>query len=124
MRHALVLSVIGVAVLALAVPSALAAAPATKAPAAAQPRPRSFVVEGKVVKVSGDTFEITVTKVIGGTGVKVGDHLTITERARTRFLLKGKAVNKSALKAGELLRVAGQSYKPAGFEAVTVTILK
>lgn len=124
MRQAVVGLVIGSVVLALVGPVAVASAPGGKAPTATQARPKAFVVEGKVVKVSGNTFEITVTKVISGTGVKVGDHLTIAERTRTRFLLKGKAVSKSALKAGELLRVAGQSTTPGSFEAATVTILK
>lgn len=103
---------------------ASAATPPTKAAPASQPKPQAFVVEGKILETYSRWFELSVTKIIRGAGLKVGDKVKITERSTTKFLQKGKAVGRSALKAGELLRVEGQTSKPAVYEATTVTILK
>ena len=124
MKQALAVVLTGAMVLAFFGLVASAATPAPKAAPAIQPKPQAFVVEGKILKTYSSWFELSVTKVIRGAGLKVGDKLKITELSTTKFLRKGKAVGKSALKAGELLRVEGQTSKPAVYEATTVTILK
>jgi phage tail sheath protein FI len=122
MKRVLVMASTGAMVLAIF--GLVAAAAGTTKTAAPQARPQAFVVEGKVLDVSGDSLELSVTRVVRGVQVKVGQRLKIMEGAKTRFLAKGKTVTKDAVKAGQQLRVEGQRPKPAVYEATRITILK
>ncbi len=121
MKRVLAIASTGAMVLAV---FGLVAAASTAKTATPQTRPQAFVVEGKVLDVSGDALELSVTRVIRGAKVKVGDKLKIMEGAKTRFLAKGKTVTKDAVKAGQQLRVEGRRPTPAVYEATRITILK
>ncbi|MDR5694828.1 MAG: hypothetical protein QN198_08935 [Armatimonadota bacterium] len=124
MKRWMVLALMGVLVLTLNA-FGFAAAPA-KAKAAARPAAATFTVEGKVMEVSAGSFQLSVTKVLRGAGIKVGDKIQIKEAARFRVLQKGKRVALSALKADETVRVTGRILvkgKVSTYEGTTVTIL-
>lgn len=124
MKRWMVLALLGVLVLTLN-SLGVAATPA-KAKAAARPVVATFTVEGKVVEVSAGSFQLSVTKVLRGAGIKVGDKIQVKEAARFRVLQKGKRVALSALKADETVRVTGRIVrkgKAFTYEGTTVTIL-
>lgn len=124
MKQVLATILVGAMVLAFLGPSASAMSSPAKTAPPAQTTPRAFVVEGKILATSAEWFELSITRVVKGAGLKVGEKLRITESAGTKFFAKGKAVGKDVLKAGRLLRVEGRSGKPSAYEATRVTVLK
>jgi|DewCreStandDraft_1066081.scaffolds.fasta_scaffold01464_2 hypothetical protein len=124
MKRWMVLALLGVLVLTLN--SFGFAATAAKAKPAARPSPAGFTVEGKVEEVGAGYFDLSVTKVLKGTGIKVGEKIRIKEAARFRVLQKGKRVALSALKADETVRVVGRIMvkgKTTTYEGTSATIL-
>jgi hypothetical protein len=123
MKHVMVLFVAMVFALTLGT-AGWATAPykaPTKAPGTA------FAVEGKLAQVSNGYFEIEVTKILSGQGIKVKEKLRVSENSQTAFRKAGKAVSSKMLKTGEMVRVWGQIIRsktaPVTYRATTISIL-
>jgi hypothetical protein len=105
---------------------AVALLPGTAEAVQARAKTIPYRVEGKIVEVSKGWIQVEVTRVLRGSGIKVGEKLKITESAQTRVLQAGKQVARSRLAAGETVEVSGQmvSGKSPTFRATTLAILK
>lgn len=102
------------------------AATAAQTKTTARPTAATFTVEGKILEVSKGSFQLSVTRVLRGTGIKVGDKIQVQEAAGFRVLQKGKRVALSALKADQTVRVTGRIVRKGNestYQGTTATIL-